>query len=195
MAACSLIMLLNLEMRSPGIRSPEELRAFYAIALRPKTNDEKADLAAGLSKRAAGICDAQSAPWRDLASSVYDQVQSTCAASSISGRARSSSCASLVSYQAQSTISATLISEMQPAVAQAKTPSFEVVTVQPRLRGSYSLFIPDVYLNDAKVNLITEEENADLELRLSQSEGRTAQIDEGIEDTLSALRSIRLDYA
>jgi hypothetical protein len=194
-ATCSLIMLLNLEMRSPGVRSPEELRAFYSIALRAKLNGEKVDLDTGLSERATGFCDAQSVPWQDWASSVSDQVQPTCAASSISGRADSSSWDSLISYQAQSASSTTSISEMQPPTSQAKTPSPEAVAVQLRLRESYSLFNRDIHLNDAKVDLVTEEENADLELCLSQSKGTRAQIEEDIEDTLSAVRSIQLYYA
>jgi hypothetical protein len=188
-------MLLNLEMRSPGVRSPEDLRAFYSIALHAKFNEERADLASGLSKRPTKFCDAQNVPWRDLASSISDQVQPTCAASSIGGRADSSSWSSSISYKAQSVSSTTSISEMQPPASQGKTPSPEAVAAQLQLRGLYSLFNPDDHLNDSKVNLVTEEENGDLELCLSQSNGTRVQIGEGIEDTLSAVRSIQLNDA
>ena len=188
-------MLLNLEMRWPGTRSPEELREFYSIALRAKLNEERADLATGLSKRHTGLCDAQNAPWRDWATSISDQIQPTCAASSISDRPDSSSWASSISYKAQPVSSTTSISEMQPSASQAKTSMPEAVAVQLRLRGLYSLFTPDDHLNDAKVNLVTEEENADLELCLTQSKGTGPQIREGIKDTLSTVRGIQLDYA
>src|SRR5215469_3393528 len=95
-----------MEMRWPRLRSPEELREFYAIALRPKIDKRQKDLATGISKEGTMCWDVQS-------------IVSKSWTLTTSGHARTTSSASFFSGQAPTASSSTSISDIKISDALA----------------------------------------------------------------------------
>jgi hypothetical protein len=152
-------MVLTWEMRSPRLRSPEELRAFYAIALRPKIDVMEVDLVTDFLDRGAQSCDSTS----------------------------------LFSSQAPTASSATSISDIKTPAALSIGPPHGAATGQLAFPRSHSPCMPDVYPSVSGIDLVSKEENANLELQSYQTVSGLARFRNRIGGELSFLKSHQLN--
>ncbi|RDL38605.1 uncharacterized protein BP5553_02945 [Venustampulla echinocandica] len=167
-----MITTLIEEMYLPRVRSPEELREFYTIVLRAKSEIHERHLPRGIAERAvAGYdYDAHSMLSRGSASTACSQNQSC-------------SSASLFSAQAQTASSATSISE--------DSESATLTTCQRIVRSCVS----GVHPNVAGFHSALEPEDVDTQPKSCAIVGTTTRVGYDVGLELSALKSFRLNLS
>ncbi|CZR64542.1 uncharacterized protein PAC_14440 [Phialocephala subalpina] len=160
-------MALVWEFSSPKLRSPEELREFYAIVLHRKNDVSRVVESSSTSSQS----------WAYLAG----------------GRALSSSSTSLFSSHARTASSATSISDTKCPAALSTSTTHKVTLGQLVLRGSHPLCQQNVHRDTSGIVSGSGEANVGLESQSREAECGAGPLRDSIGEELYLLKSVRLD--